>query len=278
MGSACARVLAERGHAVTAWNRTRIKAEALAGVARVAETAAEAVADAELVFVSQANFDATKATLQNDQCAQALRGRTLVQLTSGVPSEARDMAEWATANGISYLEGKVMAYPSGVGTDSATFLYSGESTLFGQHLVTLSALAPNGCVHVAESIGAAACLELAIIVPYMAAAAGFMHGAAMCQGEGVPIEVYTAQREAALALIRDAAEAWLPRVERRDYANSEATMKVHADGVAMLVRLSREAGIDTSFPVGLHEAYSRAVYRGHGEEDAAVMFETFVSP
>jgi hypothetical protein len=55
-------------------------------------------------------------------------------------------------------------------------------------------------------------------------------------------------------------------------------MKVHTDGVAMLVRLAREAGIDTSFPVALHEAYSRAVYRGQGDADAAVMFETFIAP
>jgi hypothetical protein len=121
------------------------------------------------------------------------------------------------------------------------------------------------------------CLELAIIVPYMAAAAGFMHGAAMCQGEGVPIEIYTAQREAAFALTRDAAEAWLPRVERRDYADSEATMKCTPMEWPCSCA-SPAKGTDTSFPVGLHEADSRAVYHGHGEEDAAVMFDTFTSP
>jgi len=112
----------------------------------------------------------------------------------------------------------------------------------------------------------------------MAAGAGFMHGAAMCESEGVPIKVYYEQREAAFALIRELADAWLPRVVNRDYADSEATMKVHADGVEMLVRLAREAGIDTSFPVALHEVYSRPVYRGQGDADAAVMFETFIAP
>jgi 3-hydroxyisobutyrate dehydrogenase-like beta-hydroxyacid dehydrogenase len=278
MGAACARVLAESGHTVAVWNRTRSKAESLADVARIADTPEDAIGDADLVVVSQSNFDATTSTLQNDACAGALRGRTVLQLTSGSPSEARASAAWAAENGIGYLEGKVMAYPSGVGTDAATFFYSGDKTLFDRHLPTLRALANDASIHVAEPIGAASCMELAIIIPYMAAGAGFMHGAAMCQSEGVPIGVYFEQREAAVTLIRELADAWLPRVVKRDYADSEATMKVHADGVAMLVRLAREAGIDTSFPVALHEVYSRAVYRGQGDADAAVIFETFIAP
>jgi 3-hydroxyisobutyrate dehydrogenase-like beta-hydroxyacid dehydrogenase len=278
MGAACARALAKAGHTVAVWNRTRGKADSLADVARVADTPQDAIGDVDLVVVSQANFDATKSTLQNDACTDALRGRTILQLTSGSPSEARDFGGWATKNGIDHIEGKVMAYPSGVGTEDATFFYSGDKAVFDRHLPTLRALADPNSVHVAEPIGAAACMELAIIIPYMAAGAGFMHGAAMCQSEGVPIEVYFEQREAVMGLIRELADAWLPRVIKRDYADSEATMKVHADGVAMLVRLAREAGIDTSFPVALHEVYSRAVYRGEGEADAAVMFETFVTP
>lgn len=278
MGAACARVLAAAGPSVAVWNRTAAKAQTLADVAHVADTPEQAVEDAELVVVSLSDFEATASTLQTAVCTTALHGRTILQLTSGTPSQAREMAAWAADHEIGYLEGKVMAYPSGVGTDDATFFYSGDERLFDRHLPTLGALAPNGSVYIAEPIGAAACMELAIIIPYMAAGAGFMHGAAMCSREGVPIDTYFNQRDAAFTLIRELAESWLPRAARRDYANSEATMKVHADGVEMLLRLSRDARIDTSFPAALHETYSRPVHRGRGEDDAAVMFETFLAP
>jgi 3-hydroxyisobutyrate dehydrogenase-like beta-hydroxyacid dehydrogenase len=51
MGSAVARHLMKAGHELTAWNRTRAHAEALAKEgAKVAESAAEAAADAQVVF------------------------------------------------------------------------------------------------------------------------------------------------------------------------------------------------------------------------------------
>jgi 3-hydroxyisobutyrate dehydrogenase-like beta-hydroxyacid dehydrogenase len=51
MGSAIARLLVKSGEDVTLWNRTRSRAEALQGDgAKVASTAAEAVAGADAVF------------------------------------------------------------------------------------------------------------------------------------------------------------------------------------------------------------------------------------
>ena len=41
----------------------------------------------------------------------ALRGKVLVQLSSGTPDEAREMESWARPRGIDYLDGAIMNYP-----------------------------------------------------------------------------------------------------------------------------------------------------------------------
>lgn len=48
--------------------------------------------------------------------AESLRGRTLVNLTTGSPEQAREEAEWAAEHGIGYLDGAVMTTPPGSAT------------------------------------------------------------------------------------------------------------------------------------------------------------------
>jgi 3-hydroxyisobutyrate dehydrogenase len=61
MGGPIARRLAEAGHRVRAWNRTRAKAEGLG--AEVAETPAEAVAGAEVLITVLADGPAVEAVV-----------------------------------------------------------------------------------------------------------------------------------------------------------------------------------------------------------------------
>jgi 3-hydroxyisobutyrate dehydrogenase len=62
MGAPMARNLARAGHEVTVWNRTREKAEAVEG-ARVADTPADAVRDAEIVLTMLRDAAAVEQTL-----------------------------------------------------------------------------------------------------------------------------------------------------------------------------------------------------------------------
>jgi hypothetical protein len=64
----------------------------------------------------------------------------------------------------------------------------------------------------------------------------------------------------------------------RRYAESvDATLATHTAAIGQIVRASREARVDTTFPGALYDCYQRAVAHGHGLHDLPSLYEAFVS-
>jgi len=87
-------VCLDAGHPVTVWNRTRAKAELLVERgAQVADTAVEAVRDADTVIVMLENGGVVADVLFSQGAAEALRpGATLIDMSPIQPAEAQDHA------------------------------------------------------------------------------------------------------------------------------------------------------------------------------------------
>ena len=179
MGSALARAFAAAGHDVAVWNRTPSKARAVGGGTLAFESLIEAVSGRGLVVVSVSNYAACAELLSSEGVARALAGKTLVQLTSGSPADAREGLEWARAHDVNYLDAAILAYPGFVATDYATVFYAGSRAVFDRHLPTLQAIARNS-VYVDEKIGSAATLDCAILEAYYGSSLAFLH-AGLCQ-------------------------------------------------------------------------------------------------
>ena len=109
MGAPMSRRLLAAGFALTVWNRTAAKALALqADGARVAGTAAEAVAAADVVITMLEHGPATEAVWFGSPAAGALRPGTLViDMASILPREARDHAQRLAARGAAYVDAPV---------------------------------------------------------------------------------------------------------------------------------------------------------------------------
>lgn len=130
MGRALAGAFLDAGLRTTVWNRTPGRdAELVARGAVAAPTAAEAVAASRLTVVCVVNYDAADAVLRPDAVADALKGRTVVNLSADTPDRARDTAHWAAERGIGYLDGAIMTPTTTIGTSAAVFLHSGPTEL-----------------------------------------------------------------------------------------------------------------------------------------------------
>jgi 3-hydroxyisobutyrate dehydrogenase-like beta-hydroxyacid dehydrogenase len=106
MGSALAAALYKGGFDTTVWNRTSSKTESLSRFGlRVAPSVLEAVGSAEIVMVNINNYESTNQLVQQLAIESALRGKVLVQLSSGTPDEAREMESWAQPRGKNPLLG-----------------------------------------------------------------------------------------------------------------------------------------------------------------------------
>jgi 3-hydroxyisobutyrate dehydrogenase-like beta-hydroxyacid dehydrogenase len=133
MGSALASALYNRGFDPTVWNRTSSKTESLARLGvRVAPSVLEAIATAEIVIVNIKDYESTHQLVRHPAIESALRGKVVVQLSSGTPDEAREMESWARPRGIDYLDGAIINYPVDIGKPQSTVLYSGPEELFNR--------------------------------------------------------------------------------------------------------------------------------------------------
>ena len=274
MGTALARAFAAAGHSVVAWNRTPAKAEPLRTVATLASTPATAARDASLLVASLTDYGVCGQVLFTAEMGESLRGKTVVQLTSGTPSNARTGAAWAAQHGVHYLDGAILAYPSWIATDYATVFYAGDRTVFDAHKPTLQALA-NNTVFVADAIGSAAALDCAILEACYGGCLAFLHAAAMCEAEGISSSRFFEYKRVFISAIDVTADEAKSMLERRDYTGDQCSLDTHVGALAHIVSLSHEAGLDNRLPDTLYAVYAAAVAAGLGAKELPAVYELF---
>lgn len=177
MGSALARALLQNDYRVTVWNRTTAKAELLVKEGAVlAPTATAAAAASPVIVICVADYETAHSLLATEEAAPALRGKLLIQLSTGSPRDARESEAWARGRGIEYLDGAIMAIPLQIGTPEAAIFVSGPESAFRKSEPILKNFAGN-LRYLGESIGAAAALDFAALSYGFGGLFGALHGA-----------------------------------------------------------------------------------------------------
>lgn len=146
MGFPMARRLAEAGHEVHAWNRSRDKAERLApSGAKVHDTAAQAVADAEAIVSLLENGPVVGEVLfgadgESGAAAPMRKGALVIDMASIKPAEARDHAKRLAALGIDHLDAPVSGGTVGAEAGTLAIMAGGEARDFARAAPVFAAL------------------------------------------------------------------------------------------------------------------------------------------
>jgi 3-hydroxyisobutyrate dehydrogenase-like beta-hydroxyacid dehydrogenase len=274
MGAALATVLAQKGYPPVLWNRTRSRAEAL--VARgvrglqVADTPRDAIERAAVVFVIVSDYAATEALLHTPDVCAALRGKLLVQVTSGTPAQARGLARWAREHHVAYLDGAIMAPPDLVGTSDCLILYAGDRQAFDTHRELLGALAGH-TVYVSDDPGHAGALDSALLAYFWGALFGTLLGTAAGQAEGIPLETYRGHLRALLPVVSASVIELSERAEHGRFGNTPATIETHRAALEHLSAICEQHAIDRRLPDVFGALMRKAIARGHGQDDFAAI-------
>ncbi|NTX55531.1 NAD(P)-dependent oxidoreductase [Myxococcus sp. CA039A] len=274
MGSALIKAFLRSGHVTTVWNRTRVRCEPLAALgARIAESVRDAVHAADIVVVNVNDYDTSDHLLRQDEVTRALRGKLLVQLTSGSPALAREQADWAARHGIDYLDGAIMGTPDFIGQPEGTLLYAGPSALFEKHRSTLLALGGNP-QHVGENVGHASALDSALLVHMWGSLFGVLQAVAICRAEKLPLETLATFDKALAPVVDGAVADVFARVQRDSLGADEetlATLETHNVAFQHLLDLCKERGIHDGIPRAMDALIQAALKAGHGKDDFAVL-------
>jgi 3-hydroxyisobutyrate dehydrogenase-like beta-hydroxyacid dehydrogenase len=269
MGSTLARTAAEAGFAVSVWNRSPAKAEALAGVVSAVEgSAAAAVQASPLSVVCLTRYEHAYEALDGID----LDGRTLVNLSWGTPDDAAEMSAWVEARGGEYLDGGIPVYPSGIGRPETELVFSGPDAPWARYAPVLKAFGGASRL-VSSDLGAANAICLALPGGfYHLAFAAFFEAAAYAASCGFPMTELRSQVKSALSLLESSLDDSIAAIESDEYPPEEVTLWVQLDAMLSVRDAMQQAGQKASLVGALIELFERGVADGRGDLACASIF------
>lgn len=272
MGSGMVCALRDAGSEVTAWNRTRRKAEVLAGPrVEVADSVGGALAASPVSLVCVTDYRATRQILDGEE--DRLAGRTLVQLSNGTPDVARELGRRVTRADGDYLDGTIFSYPKAVGTDDLLIMYAGDRDVFEATRPVLEQLGGTA-THISEDPGAASALDLAAVPPAMQMAIAIWQGAKVCEIEGVPFETFA---ETIRGLVPAIAEDALQKAADPDLPTDpdkvEVSVRDAAEDAQRPIEYFESVGLDAGVFRALRRLFEAGVEEDRGEHDISCVAE-----
>lgn len=263
MGRALASVLLPAGHPVSVWNRSPGRAETLIGAgATEVSSVREAILASPVVIVCVRDYPSARDLLEPE--VSALGGRTVVDLTTGTPDDARAMAAWASERGIGYLDGGIMATPDLIGGSYALLLYSGSSAVFDEYADVLRLF--GSARFMGEDAGMASLVDLALLASMYTMFVGVYQAAAMVASAGMRAtdfaDLAVPWLEAMAGSVREHART----IDNGDYETDVQDLRFTKAAFDAIVTASEGQGVGTEVLQPLGSLIDRQIDAGHGDE------------
>jgi len=274
MGRPMARRLREAGHEVHAWNRTRAKAEPLAGFGiAVHDTPADAVRHADIVVSLLENGPVVGQVLFDTGSAQAMRpGALFIDMASIQPREARDHAARLGEMGIAHLDAPVSGGTVGAENGTLAIMAGGRPEDFARAQPVFAALGR------ATHVGPHGAGQLAKLANQMIV--GITIGAV---AEAL---LLAAKGGADMAKVREAIGGGFAdsrilqlhgqRMVERDFA-PRGRMAVQLKDMRNALATAGEIGFDAPITALFESLYAQGVEHGLGELDHSGLFVELAS-
>jgi 3-hydroxyisobutyrate dehydrogenase-like beta-hydroxyacid dehydrogenase len=264
MGSAVAARLRGTGHATTVWNRTAAKTEShVQAGAQAAATVAEAVRASDTVLVVLLDHASVREHL--DPVAADLKGRTVVNLVTTTPNQARETAAWAAEHGIAYVDGAIMAVPAMIGGPAARLLYSGDRNAFDTVRPVLETL--GAAEYTGEDPGLASLKDMALLSAMDLMFLGYVQAIAMMRTVGVPAADTAKETEAWLAAMLPHGGHLAAIVDGGTYDTGGQSVDFDRFGIRSLIAASREQGVRADLLEPHQKLLEELAATGHGGSD-----------
>ena len=268
MGAGMARNIAAAGLPLTVWNRTRAKAEPLADAgARVADSAADAVRDADLVVTLLFDVESVESALADVR--DALRpGATLVQMSTVGVDGADRLAALAAELGLVYVDAPVLGTKKPADDGALVVLASGPEDARAAVQPLFDAVGSR-TVWVGDA-GQGTRLKLVANSWVLTVVEGIAESLTLAKALGVPPEQF-------LDVVKGGAmDAPYVQLKGSAMLAGDFTPSFGLDGAAkdagLIVEAARAAGADLGVIEAVQQHFARALDAGHGDLDMAATF------
>lgn len=274
MGSGIARALVDNGVATTVWNRTAERADDLVKAgASAAATVAEAMAASPVAVICVRDSAAVAEILADLEPGPD--GRTIVNVTSGSPAQARAHADRIAEHGGAYLDGTIMGDPQDVGSARVRFAFSGDPVAFEAHRAVLELLGDVG--YRGKDPGAPAVDFLAQVAFGYEMLIGFLHTVRLVTNEGSDAEEFTERLAGSLAGYEGVLKTIATAVTNGDYVPDLGPLDVQEALMDDLIEHRESAGVEALRMREVRDLMRLRIAEGHGDEGFSSLFEVLGS-
>lgn len=270
MGAGIARHLAEQGHAVTVYNRTRARAEELApGGVAVAATPREAAAAGAAVILMLSDDAATRACTDgpDGMLAGLSHGTLVLQMGTLAPQTTLDLAAEVRALGADLLDAPVMGSAGEAAAGKLWILAGGDAETLERARPLLSDLAQE--IYHAGELGQGARLKLANNLLGANLVVALAETMALIEACGIDPALYakvlTGTNLGTRMLAGKAAQ-----MVAGDYAARFSVANERKD-VGLALDLAHDLGLRLSHGSNVRGLFDEATVRGLGAQDIAAM-------
>lgn len=268
MGTALGRTLLRGGRSLSVWNRSSAKMAEMLSLGAVPTTdPAPAIAESPITVVCIADYGATNTLMNTPEVQATLPGRTIVQLSTGTPAEAREAGAFFHDHGAHYIDGAIMAFPEGIGLANTMILFSGDEDVWPSCHKAFEPLGGD-LRYVGANAGAAAALDFALLTRTLAMVLGIAHGARVCVAEGVDLASYVAAVDHG-----NDPSVFAEAIVSRNFVNPGATMNVWRHALHRIRDHAHDTAIGSDVPDFIESIFAKAVALGHGEHHVAALVE-----
>lgn len=271
MGSAIARAFMDKGLKTTVWNRTKAKASSLVERGAVyAETPQQALKMSPITVICVSGYEVTNQILK-DLSIGELDGKTIIQLSSGIPSEVRKLSDLMDRFGAKYLDGAILAWPRQMGTAEAVICLSGSREVLKENENTLKKLASLN--YVGEDISKASALFSAVLGYLSYHWMGFCHGVRICESEGIDVSLYGKVISELTPVLGVDAIHMSKVISEGKFHNPESTLKTAGTDIIRLVDQAKDTGLSLEMAEFAARIFKRGIDQGYGAEEHAAIIK-----
>jgi 3-hydroxyisobutyrate dehydrogenase len=271
MGSALAQRLGAQGYHVFVYNRTRTRAELLAGPRIVVvDTALEAVTRSERVLLTLSDEPAIRALVLAPEVRAHLTGRTLIQMGTISPAQSRQLSGELAALGALYIEAPVLGSLPEARGGTLIVMVGGEEQRFAEILELLRCFGPSPAR--VGPVGHAAALKLAMNQLIAALTTGFALSLGLVRRQGVALEQFMGLLRAS-ALYAPTFDKKLKRMVERSFEHPNFPTKHLQKDIDLVLQEARHRGLRTDVVEGMARVLDACISAGLGDRDYSALYE-----
>ncbi|HSK60647.1 MAG TPA: NAD(P)-dependent oxidoreductase [Actinomycetospora sp.] len=268
MGAGMTRSLLREGLEVTVWNRSVEKAQPLAeDGAHVAESAADAVAAADVVITMLFDSDAVAETMEG-ALDRAREGAVWLQTSTVGLAGTERLAGIARDKGVAMIDAPVLGTKAPAENGKLVVLASGPSSLREKVQPVLDAIGQK-TQWVGEELGEGSKLKLAVNAWIATVVNGVGQSMALARGLGLDPQQFLD------AVSGQAVDAPYVQLKGKAMIDGDFTPSFELDGVIkdvdLVLAAMDDAGTDPTLARALRDRLTAASDAGHGSEDMAAV-------